>query len=148
LAPASGTDQNNLITALRSFNLIDDDQRVMSTLVELAVTDEALRKERLATLLRIYYAKQLEISDQHGTEKQLQDSLREEFALDSPETRRKAMTFFLHAARTADLPLSTHFPATRSGSGSPGASRAKRTTKRRAASGTGGRPEETPPGYN
>jgi hypothetical protein len=131
MSSKSGTDQNNLTTALRGFGLTGPDQQVLPALLGLAMGDEGGRKEKLAELVRTYYPQQLVISEQNGTEQQLHDSFRETFGLDTRETRRKAVTFFLHAARTAGIELSPHFPATRSGSGSPGVPRPKRTSKRK-----------------
>ena len=133
MAQKSGTDQANLMAALTGFGLIGPDQRVEPGLRDLAVGDETTRRERLATLIQIYYPAQVSVADQNGTEQQLQQSFREAFNLESADTRRKAVTFYLHAARTAGMTLSEYFPNTRSGSGSPGTPRPKRGTRRRAA---------------
>ena len=84
----------------------------------------------MAALLRSYYPKQLEVSAQNGTEKLLLDSFEEAFGL-TGDTRRKAATFFLHAARQAGIALSPHFPATRSGPGRTAGTRTKRTPPKR-----------------
>jgi hypothetical protein len=136
----SGTDQNNLMSALKGFALINGDHRVEPTLVQLATSDETKRNEKLGELVRAYYPDQIVVSEQNGTEGQLVESFKQSFSLDTTETRRKAITFFLHAARVAGIPLSPHFPPTRTGSGSPGTPRPKRPGKRRtppAASGAG-----------
>ena len=129
----SGTDQANLMSALTGFGLIGADQRVEPGLRDLAVSDEATRRERLAALIRKHYPEQVAVAEQNGTEQQLHQTFRESFSLESADTRRKAVTFYLHAARTAGMTLSEYFPATRSGSGSPGTSRPKRPAKRRAS---------------
>jgi hypothetical protein len=136
----SGTDQNNLMSALKGFGLINGDHRVEAALVQLATSDETKRNETLAELVRTYYPDQIVVSEQNGTEGQLVESFKQSFSLDTVETRRKAITFFLHAARAAGIPLSPHFPPTRTGSGSPGTPRPKRSAKRKtppAANGAG-----------
>ena len=135
----SGTDQANLMSALSGFGLIGADQRVEPALRDLAVSDDATRRERLATLIQKYYPEQVIVAEQNGTEQQLHQTFRESFNLESADTRRKAVTFYLHAARTAGMTLSEYFPQTRSGSGNPGASRPKRPARRKgpAASVTG-----------
>lgn len=133
MSQKSGTDQANLMAALTGFGLIGPDQRVEPGLRDLAVSDEETRRERLATLIRIYYPTQVAVAEQNGTEQQLHQSFKDAFSLESADTRRKAVTFYLHAARTAGMTLSVHFPNTRSGSGGPGTPRPKRATRRRAA---------------
>lgn len=135
----SGTDQAGLMAALTGFGLIGPDQKVETALEELAAAPPEQRKAKLAHLIRRYYPEQVRVSEENGTEQQLRESLKTAFNLESADTRRKAMTFFLHAARTAGLPLSPYFPAIRSGSGAPGVPRPKRTTvKKPRAGGTAG----------
>lgn len=126
----SGTDQANLLTALKGFDLIGPDQRVNSTLTALAAQDAGERKAALAALVRHFYAAPLAVSELNGTEGQLNEAFKAAYSLESGDTRRKAITFFLHAARTAGIELSPYFPATRggtgSGSGSPGVPRPKK----------------------
>ena len=130
-AGKSGTDQNTILTALRSFDLVSGpNQTVRAALDALVAADKDERKGLLVPILRRYYPRQLAVSEQNGTEKMLLDSFEEEFGL-TGETRRKAATFFLHAARAAGLTLSPNFPKTRSGSGAPVGSRARRTVKRK-----------------
>ena len=145
----SGSDQNSLIAALAGFGLIDDEQRVLPPLQALTAGDDDQRRAELSELVRTYYAAAMEVSDGHGTHQQLNDEFRDTFGLNgSADTRRKAMTFFLHAARTAGLTLSDNFPSTRSGSGGPGTPRARRTPRRKPPQnlpGTGGTATTTPP---
>jgi hypothetical protein len=140
LKSKSGTDQMNLLFALRAFDLVDDQQAVnVENLVPIAQGDEETRAKALGDLVRRWYPKALDLSAQSGTEGQLNDLFRDEYGLGSADTRRKAVTFFLHAARRADIELSQHFPNTRSGSGGPGSPRAKRApgVKRPRPNGTG-----------
>lgn len=132
----SGTDQNNLLSTLSAFGLIGEYQRLLPKLETLATTDPEQRQAELGKLVREYYPDAVELSEAHGTHQQLNDVFKEKFGLDSSgDTRRKAITFFLHAARAADLPISANFPNTRSGSGGPGTPRVKRARS----------PRKTPP---
>lgn len=133
----SGTDQANLVGTLASFGLIGPEQRVEPALQALAVQDKERRAQELGSLVVRFYPDALAVSRQNGTEQQLHESFKENFGLDSADTRRKAITFFLHAARTAGIELSPHFPATRSGSGSPGVPRPKKAPKRKGTTPAG-----------
>lgn len=124
----SGTDQAGLIAALKGFGLIDEDQVVQPSLVELTDAEPEQRKKMLESMLREHYPRQFDISEQPGTEQMLLKSFEEEWGL-TGDTRRKAVTFFLHAARHADLELSPHFPNTRAGSGRRSGSRATKSTR-------------------
>jgi hypothetical protein len=137
MSSKSGTDQSNLMSVLGSFGLVGPapQHRVEPALVALASADNEQRKAELAKLIRHHYSAAVTLSEQNGTEQQLHQSFKETFGMEAADTRRKAVTFFLHAARTAELPISPHFPATRSGSGGPGASRSKRTTRRKQFNG-------------
>ncbi len=127
----SGTEQNNLLGALKGFGFIDNDQNVEPLLAQFVDGDEDERKAALRQLVQTRYPKQLKVSEQNGTEAMLQQSFTDAFGVGG-ETRRKAVTFFLQAAKYAGIPLSPNFPATRMGSGksAPGARKpAKRTAK-------------------
>jgi hypothetical protein len=125
----SGTDQMGILMALRAFGLIKgEDNKVQSALTALVVTDKEGRKARLGELVRSFYSRQLEVSDNNGTEKMLFDSFEDSFGL-TGDTRRKAATWFLHAARESGIPVSQHFRNTRSGPGSLPGSRVRRTPK-------------------
>ncbi len=130
----SGGDQANILGALKGFRLIADNNAVTAGLERLVVLDAGARKDALASTLREYYPNQIAVSEQNGTEKLLLDSFETDFGY-AGDTRRKAMTFFLHAARHAGIQLSPHFPQTRSGSGS--GPRPKRTTSKRKNGGGG-----------
>ncbi len=127
----SGTDQANLVAAMRSFELIDEQNVVQEALKSLTDHDVETRKARLADLVRHYYAPALKVSEINGTETQLRDVFRDTFQISSADTQRKAVTFFLHAARYAGIEVSSHFPQTRAGQGGPGAPRSRRSPTRR-----------------
>lgn len=128
----SGTDQNNLMAALATFGFIDTDGTVKPRLVEFAATNTEGRTAMLAELVYTYYAGPIAVSKQNGSPAALADSFRDTLGQNAPDTRRKSITFFLHAAAAAGIELSPHFPKTRSGSGSPGTPKPRRTPKRKA----------------
>lgn len=126
----SGSDQANLAVALKSFGLIDESWTVTG-LNDLSKTDETGRTQWLAMQIREHYAAQMKVSDGNGTEQQLRDSFKEAFGLESADTVRKAMTFFLHATKKVGIETSHYFPSTRSGSGAPGTPKPRRASSRR-----------------
>lgn len=127
----SGTDQNNLIAAMSAFGLIGDHNRVIPERMAAMVSkEEAERIRALEFLVRAQYADAIDLSNDNGTEQQLHEVFRDKYGLSAVETRRKCVTFFLHAARKAEIPLSAHFPQTRSGSGAPGVPRKKPASRR------------------
>jgi len=126
----SGTDQANLLSTMKSFGLINESQAVTPFLQQIVKIDEIQQKRSLAEVIKLLYPHQLQISAQNGTEKLLYDSFEQDFGFNG-DTRRKAVTFFLHAARFSGIDLSPHFPNTRTGSSSPTTSRPRRTPKRK-----------------
>lgn len=132
----SGTDQLAIFSALKAFNLVAGDaQLVQPELTDLVRAGAEGRKKQLASLLHTYYPGQIDVSAQQGTEKMLLDSFEKEFGL-TGDTRRKAATWFLHAANECGLPMSPHFPKLRPGQGGPSAPRPKRAPKKRVPDGT------------
>ncbi|HEY5857037.1 MAG TPA: hypothetical protein VIW24_24110 [Aldersonia sp.] len=130
----SGTDQANLFLALTSFGLIDDQAKVLPLLSNLTSADADARKSILRQMITEHYVEPMRVSSDNGTTKDLEDAFKEGYpSIASADTRRKAITFFLHAARVAGLELSVHFPKTRSGQGAPGAARARKPTRRKLA---------------
>jgi hypothetical protein len=135
MAGKSGTDQANLYLAFTSFRLIDEKTHVLPLLEELVTADSEQRKALLAKMITEHYAEPMRISANNGSEKDLQDVFRDSYpSIASGDTRRKAITFFLHAARGASLELSAHFPKTRSGSGAPGTSKPRKIARRKPVS--------------
>lgn len=142
MASKSGTDQASLTAALGAFGLIGPSGVVEPSLRALAQADTADRKPMLAALLRHYYPDAIRVSEEGGTEQQLNDAFRDAFGLTAAETRRKCVTFFLHAAREAQIPLSAYFPTTRGGSGAPGVPKPKSKVKRKSPAPPGGATNE------
>lgn len=128
----SGTDQANLSAALASFGLTDSEQRVTEKLRELVAGDEAARAAVLGELLQQYYPGPFKVSAVNGTSNDLNQAFASDYpSLGAGDTRRKAVRFFLHAAERAGLELSANFPTTRAGSGAPGVTRKRTSTKKR-----------------
>lgn len=128
----SGTDQANLNMALTSFGFTDADANVRPLLAGIVVANDDGRKSMLRDLLQQHYVHPLAVSAKNGTQADLEAAFRDGYpGIASADTRRKAITFFLHATRAAGIDLSPHFPQTRSGSGAPGAPKVKRQSTRR-----------------
>lgn len=132
----SGTDQNNIMSALQAFGLIDGEGAIQPGMTHFAKADADQRKEILASLVRTFYSAPLNVSSNNGTPADLDEVFKNDLGQASGDTRRKAISFFLHAAREADLTLSPHFPKTRGGSGGPGAAKKRTPKARRSAQGT------------
>lgn len=117
---AGGT-QTALIQLLKQFELIGESNEVKRQLIELCADEDSFA-EGLRSILNRYYVDQVELGRSQGTPGQLAES----FAPSgySGSTLRKAVTFFLHAAKAAELPLSPHF---RPPKASPTPNRARRT---------------------
>ncbi|MEV5962570.1 DUF5343 domain-containing protein [Kribbella sp. NPDC051952] len=126
----SGTDQNNIMSALEVFDFVDESGAVLPKLQGFVTADADERKAVLRSLLSRTYAPAFKVSDANGTPNDLKEVFRDAYDV-SGDTQRKAITFFLHAAREAGFELSPHFPKTRSGSGAPGTPKVKRAPARR-----------------
>lgn len=124
----SGGEQVNLIQAMKGFRLIHGDQAVAPLLGEFVAADDDRKKALVSRLVQAHYPEQMKVSEQNGTPELLDRSFEQSFAV-TGDTRRKAVTFFLQAARYAGLDLSPHFPPTRMGSGTRPAG-VRKATKR------------------
>jgi hypothetical protein len=142
----SGTDQANLFSALKFFDLIDDNNIVQQGLKAFVSADELGRKAAITAMFSGHYPNQFDVSSQNGTEKLLLDSFEDDFGY-TGDTRRKAMTFFLHGARWAGIEMSPHFPTTRMGSGRSAINRTKRTTKKLSGTAVQVMPKPSPQGH-
>jgi len=107
LSFTSGVMQSYLIAALKAFALIDGDNRPTAALYELVEKPDE-RRQLIGGLLRTYYTAQMGLPN-NATAGQLDES----FKPLQGETKRKAVTFFLHAAQYAQISLSPHFKAPR-----------------------------------
>jgi hypothetical protein len=126
LPTLSGTAQSYLIGALRSFELIGPNREVLPALKELAQDPDG-RPALIGDLLRKYYPEVVELGENNGTAGQLEEAFRK-YGL-AGNTVRKAVTFYVHAAQYAGLPLSPHWHVRKAGSGYRDASSVKRPRK-------------------
>jgi hypothetical protein len=101
----SGVIQSQLLSAFRFFGLIASDG-TPSTQLDQLVHEKINKKAILRHLLKTYYPSLLAIDLPKATSGQFMEAMRK-FEL-SPETTKKASSFFLQAAKDAELPLSKH----------------------------------------
>lgn len=100
--------QGYLKATMRQFGLIDDNGHPTPDLIEL-VENRDKRPHLIGEIVRAHYGPQLALP-QNATAQQLHET----FKTQQGETKRKAVTFFLQAARYAEIPLSPQFrPPTR-----------------------------------
>jgi hypothetical protein len=100
--------QGQIMGALRFFNLIDDSNKPTENLRRLIDKPEH-REKAIRALLEWAYADLIKGDLTKMTAKMLEDGM-EQYGVGG-ETRKKAVTFFLQAARFADLALSPYLQA-------------------------------------
>jgi len=98
----SGATGAQLMTGLRFLGLLDGDKPT-DRLEQLALATEVDRKPMIADLLRDSYGTDLVDGLPKATPKMVRDALFERGATDG--TFRKAQSFFINAAKAADLPM-------------------------------------------
>lgn len=96
--------KTQVLAALRFFGLIGDRGDVTPLLQQL-VDDEKDRPRNMRALLQKHYPKATSLAEVNATTKQLEET----FSGLSGDTLRKAMTFYLHAAKYAQHPVSKNF---------------------------------------
>lgn len=106
LSNMPGGVQSTFIASLKSLALVNDQLEPSETLVQLVEADEAGRKSIIRDLLQERYEGPLALSPK-ATQQQLEEAFREYGITGS--TLRKAVGFFLAAARFAEVPTSPHF---------------------------------------
>lgn len=99
----SGVIQSQIMMALRFFNLVDGEDRPMPALHRLVDAPSEKRPEQIGALLRYAYNDIIEHDLTKMTPKML-DEMIENYHVNG-DTKRKAVSFFLQAARFADLPM-------------------------------------------
>ncbi len=103
----SGSLGPQVMAALRFFELIAGTDNAPTPELERLVEDKEQRKQIFAEMLHKYYASVFdEVDLARTTTGHLDRTFTKHYKL-SAETRRKATTFFLHAAQYVGLPLST-----------------------------------------
>lgn len=131
---AGGT-QTALMQVLKQFELIGEYNEVRDPLLRMSRDDDSFVDE-LREILERFYGEQLAIGRQQGTPAQLAESFSDSGY--SGSTLRKAITFFLHAAKAADVSVSPHF---RPPKVSPSPTRARRAKPQKVTEATGGSSE-------
>lgn len=134
LSNLPGGAQTIFLASCKSLGLISEDLKPTARLEDLVSRTDAGRKEAIRELITDYYAGPLSLG-QRATQAQLEEEFRKLNV--SGSTLRKAVGFFLGAARYAEIDYSPNFKL-------PKASPAG-TRKRKANSGPGGEPDPDPP---
>jgi hypothetical protein len=119
----AGGYQTQIIAALRSLDLIDAKGEVQPALVQI-VDDGDHRADHIAQLLRQVYREPVRLGSLNATQGQLEEAFRDYGV--SGDTLRKAIAFFMAAAKYAQVPVSKNFRVP-SVTGSDG----RRSTKRK-----------------
>jgi hypothetical protein len=113
LQSRSGGDQSQFLRAAGNFGLIDADG-VPTDRLKVYATRPEQRPTILREILDEHYADVIALGT-GATQQQLVEQFRE-FNIEG-ETVRKAIAFYLNAARQAEIPLSPRFKSTRPGAG-------------------------------
>jgi hypothetical protein len=138
----SGSAQAQFLKATASLGLRDEHGRPTETLKRLVAEPDA-RPSIIADLLRQHYPEAVALG-QDATQAQLDEVFRRYSGI-SGATTRKAMTFYLHAAKFAGIPTSPFFKAARSAGGGGGTRTGRaRSTRRTGAQGNNGTPPAPP----
>ncbi len=110
----AGGDQARIISALQFLKLIKEDGKPRAGFEHLrdAKTEDEV-KAAWADVLREAYSDVFNALDlSSATQGQLEETFKDAYKIQG-DTVRKAITFFLHLARSAGIPLSSYFKATR-----------------------------------
>jgi hypothetical protein len=126
----SGTDQGQFLRAAQSFGLIDG-EGVPTERLRALIVEQHRRPEIYREILQERYPDVIALGT-GATQQQLEDTFRK-FPGIGGDTVRKAIAFYLNAAKQAEIPLSPRFKSTRPGAGG----RKARRPRAAGASGTG-----------
>ncbi len=132
----AGNSQTYLISALKAFGLINEKNDVQAPLKAL-VADPAEQKSRIAELLQTHYPDQVALGQTNATPGELDESFTKSFPSLSGDSKRKAITFFLHAAEFAGVKRSPLWAMKQRGTGGT-SRRAKKPRKPKADKPAGG----------
>ncbi|HEY6539549.1 MAG TPA: DUF5343 domain-containing protein, partial [Ktedonobacteraceae bacterium] len=113
----SGSLGPQVMTALRFFGLITGTDNVPTSVLESLVEDKEHRKQIFTEMLQRYYKPVFDDNNlARATMGDLDKTFDKHYKL-SVDTRRKSISFFLHAVQYVELPLSNHLKdASRTGS--------------------------------
>lgn len=123
--------KTQVMAGMRALGLIGEQGQVRGTRLDELIQGPERRKAALKAMIERHYPRAVELGRLHGTQSQL------EAAFDDVQgvTRRKAIAFYLHAAKYAEVGLSRNFKAMRSSPAgrttTPGLGKRNGTVKRR-----------------
>ncbi len=126
----SGAMGSQLITSLRFLGLVEGDDNRTTAALERLVNEEAGRKQLLAELLHERYQPVfMDVGDlAKATHSQLEQAFKQIYNVEG-DTRRKAISFFVHLAQHTEVPLSAYIRTT----SNPGSNRmVTRTASKKA----------------
>jgi hypothetical protein len=142
LVGMSGAGQTQFIAGLKSLGLIDGSGAVQPRFTELVQASPTDRKRVLGEVLRDRYPEAVELGTTNATTGQLVEVFRDYGV--TGDTARKAIAFYLGAARYAgDVPVSPMFTTPKVTS-SPGAKRRPKRSKLAAETNNGDNPPDPP----
>lgn len=121
ILPGSEGQKTQVLAALKFLGLVTDNGDV-TPLMQRLVMEEKERPKIIRELLQKHYPAATQLAGVHATSKQLEET----FSGLSGDTLRKAMTFYLHAAKYSNHPVSKNFKVP------SGFSRKSRTPRPRA----------------
>ncbi|HUZ88773.1 MAG TPA: DUF5343 domain-containing protein [Candidatus Acidoferrales bacterium] len=107
LSGLSGGYQSQVLAALKAMDLIDAKGDVQPSLIEL-VDDGENRGALIGKLVRKLYPKPVELGTINATQGQLEEAFRDGYGVNG-DTMRKAIAFYLAAAKYGDVPTSRNF---------------------------------------
>ncbi len=120
-----GSTQSQLLAGMRSLGLIDGSGYPSDTLKRM-VANPGEREAIIGDLVRSHYAPALDNLGLNATQAQLEEVFSSWGVTGS--TRRKAIAFFIAAAKFAEVPISPHFKTPRVQSSAKRTTRARRDT--------------------
>lgn len=126
----SGVMGSQLITSLRFLGLVEGDENRTTAELNRLVHEQATRKQLLGELLHKRYEPIFtDVGDlSKATHLQLEQAFKQLYKVDG-DTRRKVISFFVHAAQYADIPVSMYIRT----ANNPGSSRTvTRTVSKKA----------------
>lgn len=132
LSNLPGSTQSQLIASMKWLSLINGQMKPTPTLERIVEAEEADRKLAVKTMLEAKYPGPMAL-EALATQQQLENAFRQMGVQGS--TMRKAIAFYLGAAKYADIPVSQHFktPKTPSTNGAEAKPRPKKQAKATAA---------------
>ncbi len=109
----SGAVGSQLITSLRFLGLVEGEDHRTTAALERLVQEQDARKQLLAQLLHERYQPVFtNVGDlSKATHLQIEQAFKQFYNVDG-ETRRKAISFFVHAAQHTEIPLSAYIRTT------------------------------------